>query len=62
MSHFMPEINTILKQLRLSHISYMLTQRTRESIEGKLSYPEFLSHYYCRMSFLVAQTLNCRRV
>lgn len=43
MTHSMPEINTILKQLRLSHISQYLPQRNRESIEGKLSYPEFLS-------------------
>jgi DNA replication protein DnaC len=39
----MPEINNILKQLRLSHIGQSLPQRNRESIEGKLSYPEFLS-------------------
>jgi DNA replication protein DnaC len=43
MTHSMPEINTMLKQLRLSHISHHLPQRNRESIEGKLSYPEFLS-------------------
>jgi DNA replication protein DnaC len=43
MTHSMPEINTILKQLRLSHISYYLPQRNRESIESKLTYPEFLS-------------------
>jgi DNA replication protein DnaC len=39
----MPEINVILKQLRLSHIMDYLPQRTRESIERKLAYPEFLS-------------------
>jgi len=39
----MPEINTLIKQLRLSHIQDYLPQRTRESIEGKLTYPEFLS-------------------
>jgi len=43
MTHSMPEINNILKQLRLSHIGQYLPQRNRESIEGKLSYPEFLS-------------------
>ncbi|HET9432724.1 MAG TPA: ATP-binding protein, partial [Chitinophagaceae bacterium] len=39
----MPEINTFLKQLRLSHIMDYLPQRNRESIERKLAYPEFLS-------------------
>lgn len=43
MTHSMQEINTMLKQLRLSHISHYLPQRNRESIEAKLSYPEFLS-------------------
>lgn len=43
MTHSMPEINTVLKQLRLSHIIEHLPQRNRESIEGKLAYPEFLS-------------------
>jgi len=43
MTHSMPEINTILKQLRLSQVAHHLSKRTRESIEGKLSYPEFLS-------------------
>ncbi len=43
MTHSMPEINNILKQLRLSHINHYLPQRNREAIEGKLSYPEFLS-------------------
>lgn len=39
----MPEINTIIKQLRLSHIIDHLPQRNRESIEKKLAYPEFLA-------------------
>jgi DNA replication protein DnaC len=43
MTHTMPEINTFLKQLRLSHIVDLLPQRNRESIEKKLSFPEFLS-------------------
>lgn len=43
MTHSMPEINTILKQLRLPHVIHYLSQRTRESIEAKLPYPEFLS-------------------
>lgn len=43
MTHPMPEINAQLKQLRLSHIVDKLQQRNRESIERKLTYPEFLS-------------------
>lgn len=43
MTHSMPEINSILKQLRLSHIGHHLSQRNRESVEGKLTYPEFLT-------------------
>lgn len=43
MTHSMPEINTLLKQLRLSHAGHHISQRTRESIEGKLTYPEFLT-------------------
>lgn len=43
MTHPMPEINVQLKQLRLSHIAENLQQRNRESIERKLSYPEFLA-------------------
>jgi len=43
MTHPMPEINNLLKQLRLSHIIDNLPQRNRESIERKLSFPEFLS-------------------
>jgi DNA replication protein DnaC len=39
----MPEINTLLKQLKLSHMMDYLPQRNRESIERKLAYPEFLS-------------------
>ena len=33
MTHSMPEINTLLKHLRLSHAGQHLSQRTRESIE-----------------------------
>jgi DNA replication protein DnaC len=43
MIHPMPEINSQLKQLKLSHIIDYLPQRNRESIEKKLAYPEFLS-------------------
>lgn len=43
MTHPMPEINSLLKQLRLSHIMDNLPQRNREAIEGKLTYPEFLT-------------------
>lgn len=43
MSHSMPEINTFLKQLRLSHIMDYLSQRNQEAIERKMSFPEFLS-------------------
>lgn len=43
MTHPMPEINTLLKQLRLSHIADYLPQRNNESIERKLAYPESLS-------------------
>ena len=43
MTHPMPEINTLLKQLRLSHINERLVQRNRESIDKKLSFPEFLA-------------------
>jgi DNA replication protein DnaC len=43
MAHPMPEINTIIKQLRLSHIIDHLSQRNREAIEKKLAYPEFLA-------------------
>jgi DNA replication protein DnaC len=43
MTHPMPEIDTLFKQLRLAHINDNLTQRNREAIEGKLSYPEFLA-------------------
>lgn len=39
----MPEINHMLKQLHLSHIAESLSQRTREAIENKLAYPEFLA-------------------
>ncbi len=43
MTHPMPEINTLLKQLKLSHMMEYLPQRNREAIERKLAYPEFLS-------------------
>ncbi len=43
MTHPMPEINNLLKQLRLSHVIDNLPQRNRESIESKLAYPEFLA-------------------
>ena len=43
MSQSMPEINTFLKQLRLSHIMDYLSQRNQEAIERKMSFPEFLS-------------------
>lgn len=43
MTHPMPEINTLLKQLRLSHIMESLLQRNREAIERKMPYPEFLA-------------------
>jgi DNA replication protein DnaC len=43
MTHPMPEINALLRQLKLSHILDYLPQRNRESIEKKLAYPEFLS-------------------
>lgn len=42
MTHSMTEINNVLKQLRLSHIAESLPRRNKESIEGKLAYPEFL--------------------
>ena len=38
-----PELNPMLKQLRLSGMTESLAQRNREAIEGKLSYPEFLA-------------------
>ncbi|NDH67667.1 MAG: ATP-binding protein [Gammaproteobacteria bacterium] len=43
MTHPMPEINTLLRQLRLSHIIDNLPQRNRDAIAKKLAYPEFLS-------------------
>lgn len=39
----MPELAPILKQLRLSGIVESLEQRTRQAIENKLTYPEFLA-------------------
>jgi len=42
MTHPMPEINVLLRQLRLLHIIDTLQPRNRESIERKLAYPEFL--------------------
>lgn len=43
MTNPMPEINALLKQLKLSHINGYLSQRNREAIEKKLAYPEFLA-------------------
>jgi DNA replication protein DnaC len=43
MTHPMPEINALLKQLKLSHIIDYLPQRNRDAIEKKLAYPEFLA-------------------
>ena len=43
MIHPMPEINTLIKQLKLSHINDSLSQRNRESIDKKQAYPEFLA-------------------
>ncbi len=43
MTHPMPEINTLLRQLKLSHIVDNLPQRNRDAIANKLAYPEFLS-------------------
>ena len=43
MTHPMPEINNLLKQVRLLHVMEQLPLRNRESIERKLAYPEFLS-------------------
>lgn len=43
MTQPMPEINMMLKQLRLPNMFENLTQRNQEAIESKLSYPEFLS-------------------
>jgi len=43
MTHSMQEINILLKKLNLSHVINALPKRNRESIEGKLTYPEFLS-------------------
>jgi len=38
-----PELNSILKQLRLSGILDSLEQRNREAIDGQLAYTEFLA-------------------
>jgi DNA replication protein DnaC len=38
-----PELNTILKQLRLSGILDSLELRNREAIDGQLAYTEFLA-------------------
>ena len=43
MTQAMPEINALIKRLKLSHVDNHLQQRTRESIDKKLSYLEFLS-------------------
>ena len=39
----MPEIIPLLKQVRLSRIGETLPERTREAIDKKLPYPEFLT-------------------
>jgi DNA replication protein DnaC len=39
----MPEINTLLRQLRLPNVVEHLPQRNREAIAKKLAYPEFLA-------------------
>lgn len=39
----MPDIASLLQPLRLSHIGNQLASRTREAIENKLTYPEFLA-------------------
>src|SRR6478672_2100935 len=38
-----PELNTILKQLRLSCVLDSLEQRNRQAIDGQLAYTEFLA-------------------
>jgi DNA replication protein DnaC len=43
MTHPMPEINTLIKQLRMPHMIENLTQRNREAIANKMAYPEFLA-------------------
>lgn len=43
MLHPMPEINGLLKQLKLSHVIATLPKRNREAIEHKMAYPEFLA-------------------
>lgn len=43
MTNPMPEISSLLKQLRLSHMIENLAKRNRESVERKLAYPEFLA-------------------
>jgi DNA replication protein DnaC len=43
MTHPMPEINSLIKQLKLSHMNDHLSQRNREAIDKKLTYPEFLA-------------------
>jgi len=39
----LPELASMLKQLRLSGITETLDQRNREAIEHKMTYPEFLA-------------------
>ncbi len=43
MMHPMPEINTLLKQLKLSNMYEHIAERNREAIERHLSYPEFFA-------------------
>jgi len=37
------ELNTTLKQLRLSGVLDSLEQRNRQAVDGKLAYTEFLA-------------------
>ena len=39
----LPELDPLLKQLRLSGITESLDRRNREAIENKMTYPEFLA-------------------
>lgn len=39
----MPEVTVLLKHVRLSHVVETLNEHTREAIDKKLAYPEFLA-------------------
>lgn len=41
----MPELATLLKQLRLSGMLDSLAQRNRQAIEQKLAYTDFLAEF-----------------